>query len=1176
MASKRRRRNRNDDEYYAEENAEVKRLRRRRRRLLVLLLLIVVVVVVAGPTIVGVSPLRNTLLGLSLPLDGWRVESQSGSFAWTSGQAVEQLSISDRAGNPLLKVESIEVDRSLWSLVADRNGPLKVTIVRPTLSVSTRADGSNLEDLLVALSAGPNDKEGKTSSEDYRRNVSIEVVDGTIHGFDAVTERQWLLRGANVSTQITGADEVEIQGGATLSSSPDSQPGQVKFRMVQSAGLLQQLEVLSEQLPLEPLEPWLRRVLPSSRVTGRVSSDANFSWVYDQQGAATLQTSGHIEANGVDVVAEALGGDRLHFDRLEVPWKLTVDGAGIVVEQLEAKSDWVSLTALGTLTFEEIRSISLEHLPRQSTNVAGRVQLDRLAAMLPRTLQLREGVRIDAGELEFSASGQPGEEGFGWTAAVAASKVAGTDGSRAIRWDEPIEANIVLNETAAGPQMTQLAVSAPFAEGSFKTSEESITGSFHLDLERLALELGQFVDFGQWEFHGQGEGDLTFARQANEGFEATATIQLTDLKIAQAGQIIWAEPRLQAEITTGGMAVGLEPQQLTSGLLTMHGVSDQLEVELLEPVAWKAENSSYQLRVQGNGPLASWAGRLRPWVSTVPAEMSGEAFVKATLQIAPGRVHVLESEGSVAQLRVRSETLSIDEQRVQFNGDCLWDSTNNSLETKELQFLSTSMTILSRNLAVQLSSSETPTATGQVAFRGDLERLASITGLVGQQESTWLKGMLAGTMDLASDAQQLRADISANIEQLQVVRSPEQAGAAYGRPVLVWAEPDVKLAGRATYLIANDRVQFENFSVDGKSMRLSGRSILDKPTTTQQLQADGTLQYDSAEFAKLLANYLGPEVQVLGDQQIRFEVAGRLSQEAAAPLHWSQRFNVTAEAGWSSAAIYGLPIGTGRLQGTVSEGRLQVAPLDLAVGQGRLVASPRGVLAPEPAYLLLPKGLLFSSVEISPQVSETMLKYVAPIVAGATRTDGKFSVDLDDTQILLANPKMSRVSGRLSVHRLNVAPGPMMATVVRLVKQIEALSEKKQLLQAVGSPGNSSLLSIDNRQIDFQVADGRVYHRNLEFLVDGVPVQSQGSVGFDQTLSLLIEIPIQDKWIEKKRALRTLAGQSIRIPMQGTFQQPRIDERAVADLSRQLLQGVATEAIGGEINRALDKLFKGR
>ena len=115
-----------------------------------------------------------------------------------------------------------------------------------------------------------------------------------------------------------------------------------------------------------------------------------------------------------------------------------------------------------------------------------------------------------------------------------------------------------------------------------------------------------------------------------------------------------------------------------------------------------------------------------------------------------------------------------------------------------------------------------------------------------------------------------------------------------------------------------------------------------------------------------------------------------------------------------------------------------------------------------------------------------------------------------------------------------------------------------------------------DQQIEFQVADGRVYHRNLEFIVDDVPVRSQGSVGFDQTLALMIEVPIMEKWVEKERLLRSLAGEKIQIPVQGTFQQPRIDERAVANLSQKLLQGVANEAIGGELNRALDKLFKGR
>jgi hypothetical protein len=37
-----------------------------------------------------------------------------------------------------------------------------------------------------------------------------------------------------------------------------------------------------------------------------------------------------------------------------------------------------------------------------------------------------------------------------------------------------------------------------------------------------------------------------------------------------------------------------------------------------------------------------------------------------------------------------------------------------------------------------------------------------------------------------------------------------------------------------------------------------------------------------------------------------------------------------------------------------------------------------------------------------------------------------------------------------------------------------------------------------------------------------------------------------------------------------------MDERAIASLGQQLLQGAAQQAIGGELNKALDKLFKSR
>jgi hypothetical protein len=217
-----------------------------------------------------------------------------------------------------------------------------------------------------------------------------------------------------------------------------------------------------------------------------------------------------------------------------------------------------------------------------------------------------------------------------------------------------------------------------------------------------------------------------------------------------------------------------------------------------------------------------------------------------------------------------------------------------------------------------------------------------------------------------------------------------------------------------------------------------------------------------------------------------------------------------------------------------------------------------------------------TNVEISPQVSEAMLKYIAPVVAGATVAQGKFSVDLEAAQVPLADPKQARVQGRLNVHQLQVSPGPMVQQLATLIRQLEALSKKEQFLQAATTTRETKSLTMTDKAVDFQVSEGRVYHRNLEFFVDDVPVRSYGSVGFDQSLALVLEVPIQQKWLGSERALQSLAGQKLEIPVTGTFQQPRIDQRAVANLSQKLLQGAATQAIGDELNRALDKLFKPR
>jgi len=121
-----------------------------------------------------------------------------------------------------------------------------------------------------------------------------------------------------------------------------------------------------------------------------------------------------------------------------------------------------------------------------------------------------------------------------------------------------------------------------------------------------------------------------------------------------------------------------------------------------------------------------------------------------------------------------------------------------------------------------------------------------------------------------------------------------------------------------------------------------------------------------------------------------------------------------------------------------------------------------------------------------------------------------------------------------------------------------------------------TLLSVQDQQVNFRVVDGRVYHQGMQFQVGDVVMRTEGSVGLDETVAIVVHVPIQDKWIEGKAFLVGLRGQSLSIPISGTLRNPKMDQSAVAGLSQQLLQGAAQQAIGGELNKALDKFLKPR
>ena len=77
---------------------------RRTKRRLALLLLLLLAAAVLAPTIIAETPLRNTLLGLAMPADRWRVECQDASLSWTGHQSLQRVTIVDPTGQPLLAI----------------------------------------------------------------------------------------------------------------------------------------------------------------------------------------------------------------------------------------------------------------------------------------------------------------------------------------------------------------------------------------------------------------------------------------------------------------------------------------------------------------------------------------------------------------------------------------------------------------------------------------------------------------------------------------------------------------------------------------------------------------------------------------------------------------------------------------------------------------------------------------------------------------------------------------------------------------------------------------------------------------------------------------------------------------------------------------------------------------
>jgi hypothetical protein len=224
---------------------------------------------------------------------------------------------------------------------------------------------------------------------------------------------------------------------------------------------------------------------------------------------------------------------------------------------------------------------------------------------------------------------------------------------------------------------------------------------------------------------------------------------------------------------------------------------------------------------------------------------------------------------------------------------------------------------------------------------------------------------------------------------------------------------------------------------------------------------------------------------------------------------------------------------------------------------------------------------VLQDVRISPEMCRSWLKYIAPLVADATQAEGRFSVELlQPARIPLSDPKLCEIRGAMKVHAAQVGPGPLSRQFLTLADQIKAVVERKP--PPSGESGSAVWLQLAEQAVAFEAAGGRVYHRDLTVAAKDVVIRTRGSVGLDQSLELLAEVPIQDRWVEREPLLAGFKGQSLQVPVGGSLTSPRLDNRGLELLAKQMLGDAARRLLEDnlkappEFKNALDRLFRGQ
>ena len=1140
----------------AADAAEVPAGRKRKRRwrvwLIVLLVMVLMVVAAVGlaPTVASTQWARGHVLDLVNDRIDGTVAVKSLDLSWFSGCSAEGVEVVDPADRTVVSVARARIPKGVWGLIRSGSdlGRVEIDGARVTAYVDDEY-GVSIADAFGEVPAGGGEAPappgsgsvssgGKTqlpSATLVLRDARIEVVrpDGRRLGLSdiditartdadggaqadisATLDNQTVVT-ATVDVADVGAvaelDPAKITATATVRSSGEvdlGAIGDVLLKPHQVSGLAR-LDIDAT------LDGGQATSIIKTGVTGLAWADAG------QAGAEPidLDVVARVNSDGDRVAADvALTGTAGEISaKLDSPIRdLGFDG-GRLVESLVAGSP---------ITLADV-----------TVDVTGRVDLARMARAVPKLMRIREGATVTGGVVEITALSVRGGRSASARAALEASGVTVATGSGLVSW-QPIEVSADIGCDEGGRLQVNVArINSDFvtltANGTARRVELAVVG----DLAELRRQVGQVIDLGVDRLAGRFEAKVGLVREQDERVDVSLDATVGGLDVAVADRVIRAgsvkiehrsrltlENQRIARVDSDRTSVWLD-RRVNATISGWYQPSDDGYNASIEVPSTDMKDLASVLAGLGVDQLSDYGGSIQ-----VNAQVAGTGAA-------------LESTGSARGRDLRAggkqvaDTLGFEWIKLAYK------PSPGVVGMERVRLVSDAVRV--EGQAVEIRTGPDWSATGKLGVRGELDRVARVVGsLAGTEPSA-----LAGTLSLDADCR-TAGDALMLSGKGQVVGLKVGDLAAEKNPLTFGFDAGVDTGARTIEL---KQLQLAAYPM---SVDLVG-SVADYDRDAR-VDVRGTYEMRLKRLTQWLHEAVPATrgvVSVVGAQRGVIAGKGLVWRADVSPPY--RDLTAMMETGFRAARVYGIPLGVARFEPRLEGGVLRLPATRIAAADGFVNLRGRLQLAGEMTLKVPGELKVLDKVKVTPELARDVLSRFNPVFGQATKVAGKIDLVTRDVIFPLGASLTTRGSGggRLDLHRFRIKPGGLLAELI-----------------ALGSVGQRDMYAVKVSGADFVIQKGRLRYDDFTMRFgDGLlDLKFYGSVGFDDTLDLVVSIPVRENLLRRLKVTGPvlqyaglLNDARVDIPIVGTRENPRLD-MAKVNVGK-LLEG-AVKNKGGKID----------